>query len=170
MNTIIPSNDSNNILTEHVALRLTGLNFALEGGTGTALIPNGAFTPWIDVRNWTEVKLFINTGNVSYLAQDIRIQYCLDPSSGIIIQVGDLSTTDANPEPSIHPQAGEKVWESPIPPYIRFIHLPSVSTDTKNAYINISGRKKIKTEAISAIPIPAYTDVGSVNNIIKIYL
>lgn len=168
MNTIIPSNDSNNILTEHVGLTLDGTNFAVEGGTGTALIPNGAFTPWIDVRNWTEVKLFINTGNVSYLAQDIKIQYCLDPSSGIVIQVGDLSNTDANPEPSIHPHAGEKVWESPIPPYIRFIHLPSVSTDTKNAYIYITGRKRIRKETFTLVTVPAYTDVTGLDNIISI--
>ena len=170
MNTIIPSNDSNNILTEHVALRLTGLNFALEGGTGATTVPDGAFTPWIDVRNWTELKLIIETGyNPGVItSEDIKIQYCLDPSSGIIIQVGDLLNTDEGADPT-RPHEGEKIWDSPIPPYIRFIFVAS-STYTTILYINISGRKKIKTEAISAIPIPAYTDVGSGNNIIKIYL
>jgi len=170
MNTIIPSNDSNNILTEHVALRLTGLNFALEGGTGATTVPDGAFTPWIDVRNWTELKLIIETSyNPGVITcEDIKIQYCLDPSSGIIIQVGDLLNTDEGADPT-RPHEAEKIWESPIPPYIRFIFVAS-STYTTSWYINISGRKKIKTETFTLVTVPAYTDVASVNNIIKIYL
>jgi len=161
MNTIIPSNDSNNILTEHVALRLTGLNFALEGGTGATIVPDGAFTPWIDVRNWTELKLIIETNyNPGVITcEDIKIQYCLDPSSGIIIQVGDLLNTDEGADPT-RPHEAEKIWESPIPPYIRFIFVAS-STYTTNWYINISGRKKIRKENFKLLTVPAYTDVAT---------
>ena len=159
MNTFIKSNDSNNILTEHVGITLDNTSFALEGGTGGSIVADGAFTPWIDFTNWTEVKLFINTGNASYLAEDIKIQYTLDPSSGIIVQVGDLSNTDANPEPSPQLHTGEKVWDSIVPPYIRFIHLPSVSNATKTVYIYISGRKKIRKETFKLVTVPAYTDV-----------
>ena len=161
MNTIIPSNDSNNILTEHVGLTLDNTSFALEGGTGGSIVADGAFTPWIDFRNWTEVRLFVNTASASYPAEDIKIQYTLNPSSGIIIQVGDISNTDANPEPSPHIQSGEKVWESIVPPYIRFIHLPSVSNATKTVYIHISGRKKLRKENFNLITVPAYTDVAT---------
>jgi len=161
MNTIIPSNDSNNILTEHVALRLTGLNFALEGGTGATTVPDGAFTPWIDFRNWTELKLIIETNyNPGVITcEDIKIQYCLDPSSGIIIQVGDLLNTDEGADPT-RPHEAEKIWESPIPPYIRFIFVAS-STYTTNWYINISGRKKIRKENFKLLTVPAYTDVAT---------
>lgn len=156
MNTIIPSNDSNNILTEHVGLTLDNTSFALEGGTGGSIVADGAFTPWIDFRNWTELKLIIET---NYSSGDIKIQYCLDPSSGIIIQVGDLLNTDEGADPT-RPHEAEKIWESPIPPYIRFILVAS-SNYTTPVVLNISGRKKIRKENYKLLTVPAYTDVAT---------
>jgi len=159
MNIQLPSSDRNNMETKFIGITLTDKAFAVyNGGIGGTGVSRGEYTPFIDFRNWTELRMFAWVSNTGDLG-DIQIEYSLDgdPASGKVILEERFSTTNAVED--------DRVWERPIPPFIRFRDRGAASI-TKNIKIFILGRKNITEDddkyVMATVPIvtsSTYNDI-----------
>jgi hypothetical protein len=146
--------------TKFIGITLTDKAFVTHGAsaaTGGTDVVLGEYTPFIDFRNWTELRMFAwvsNTGNLG----DIQIEYSLDGTwlKSVILEER-FSTTNAVED--------DRVWERPIPPFIRFRDM-GVSGLTKNIKIFILGRKNITEDddkyVMATVPIvtsSTYNDI-----------
>ena len=160
MNIQLPSSDRNNMETKFIGITLTDKAFVTHGtsaATGGTGVVQGEYTPFIDFRNWTELRMFAwvtNTGDLG----DIQIEYSLDgdwPKAVILEE--RFSTTNAVED--------DRVWERPIPPFIRFRDMGD-SGVTKNIKIFILGRKNITEDddkyVMATVPVvtsSTYNDI-----------
>jgi len=160
MNIQLPSSDRNNMETKFIGITLTDKAFVTHGAsaaTGGTDVVLGEYTPFIDFRNWTELRMFAWVSNTGDL-RDIQIEYSLDgtwPKSVILEE--RFSTTNAVED--------DRVWERPIPPFIRFRDM-GVSGLTKNIKIFILGRKNITEDddkyVMATVPVvtsSTYNDI-----------
>ena len=162
MNRELSSSDRNNMQTKFIGITLDDKAFAtFNGGIGGTGVIRGEYTPFIDFRNWIELRMFAWVSNTGDLG-DIQIEYSLDgdPDSGTIILEKRFSTTNAVED--------DRVWELPIPPFIRFRDM-GVTGLTKNIKIFILGRKNIYEDDDKYVvtTVPVHEDLGNQFEIIS---
>ena len=164
INKNLPSSDRNNMQTKFIGITLQDKAFAtFNGSTGSTGVTQGEYTPFIDFRNWTELRMFAWVSNSGDLG-DIQIEYSLDgdPDGGTIILEERFSTTNAVED--------DRVWERPIPPFIRFRDM-GASGVTKNIKIFILGRKNIGEDdskyVVTTVPVGTASAAGTELEIIS---
>lgn len=161
MNTINSSCDTNNISTTPVTIYLDGFAFSQStSGTTTADITYVEITGWIDLRDWTELRVTASmTGAVGGHLGQIEIMYSVNggttgPDGTSPTHLASVTGSD---------KTCDFVWKTGIPPFIRFFNRYSGGSgvqgdlsEAKQIKMHLIGRKKIKNNSYIVTDMPTF--------------
>jgi hypothetical protein len=158
MNQFISSSDANNILTKSYGLYLDGTAFANTNDSSSNIANTDVtwfeYTKWIDLRQWTEIKILSNMSGSGSLV-DFDIETSSIPYSGAPF----VGTVSYNASDVLMGNAGEIIYKSPLPSYMRFHNYTLngvLGVDPKQIKIFIIGRIKINKEEETIIDVPTF--------------